>query len=503
MSEPGLPGTQDHPDARRAGFRWAILGFLALGIAWRLHAVLSPPTPPMLWDHHEYVSWGRLMDQAGFTALYDQEPPLGQMWSPVRQNRFQPQSEKRHHCNYPPGIAYVLYPKIRLLALVDPTEASNTPAARLIFAGLPLICDILLAFGCLALVRPYGHKPAIVAFAAAILAPPFVIDSCHWGQTDSMILAPAVWMIWAMQRQRWMTAGILWGAALALKTQGILLAPLWLLAFILEPRRTRVVAGGGVAAFVLLAVALPFTLHSGLQWFIRGFWTNLTEFYQQTTLLAFNIWYADLLVCETNDATLTWLGVSKDTWGKVFLLVGLAVTTALLWSRRQRHPTLMIRFAAVLLLLAVMLPTRVHERYIVLPLPFLICVAAVCPRTWWGVAPLLLAATCQITAPDWLTMRATQWYYHEHRILADIEKQYAALREEMERGNLTPEQFAALPTPREQLAIDHENHRKQRWATGDPIREWALTLLSLSSTLVCLIFVIPGCRARPPSAQPR
>jgi hypothetical protein len=119
------------------------------------------------------------------------------------------------------------------------------------------------------------------------------------------------------------------------------------------------------------------------------------------------------------------------------------------------------------------------------------------------VAPLLLAATCQITAPDWLTMRATQWYYHEHRILADIEKQYAALQEEMERGNLTPEQFAALPTPREQLAIDRESHRKQRWATGDPIREWALTLLSLSSTLVCLIFVIPGCRARPPSAQPR
>jgi hypothetical protein len=200
---------------------------------------------------------------------------------------------------------------------------------------------------------------------------------------------------------------------------------------------------------------------------------------------------------------LTWLGITKDTWGKVFLLVGLAGTSVLLWRHRARQPDVLLRFAAVLMLLLVMLPTRVHERYIVLPLPFLICLAAICPRVWWGLAPLLLAASLQITAPGWLQKPAAQWDTLEPEILARIERQYADLRELVEHQQMPAEAFAALPVPREQLAIDHRNYLKDRWATGDPIREWALTLLSLLSAAACLVFVIPGCRAGPVAVPPR
>ncbi len=489
--------------ADRASLRILVGGLLVVGLAVHLYVTLRPPADAFMWDHHEYISWGRLMDQDGLTALYDRVPPPGPVWEPRKYERAAARHQSPHYCNYPPGIAYVLYPKIKLLSVLDPTQASNTPIARLIFSGLPILCDVAMAFGCLSLVRAFGARAAVVAFGAAILAPPIILDTCTWGQTDSLILACTVWMLRAMQRKRWLTAGLLWGAALAVKTQGILLGPLWLAALVVTPRRGRIVAGMAVSGAVLFTAALPFTLHSGFAWFRHGFLTNLTEFYQQTTLLAFNVWYVDLLICGSKDAMRTWMGLSKDTWGKVFLLFGLAVTAVLIWRYRARRPDALTRFATVLMLLVVMLPTRVHERYIVLTLPLLICAAAIRPRVWWGLAPLLLAATFQITAPHWLTKPASQWAALEQDILQDIERHYAMLRQLAEQGEMPSEQFAALPSPREQLAIDRENDRKERWATGDPIREWALTLASLLSSLVCLVFVIPGCRARPPAAQPQ
>lgn len=219
-----------------AAWLWPIVGGLLLaGLVIRLYVTLLPPADAYRWDHHEYLSWGRLMDQDGFAALYDRVPPPGRMWNPREQAFAVARHLKPRLCNYPPGIAYALYPKIRLLTRMDPTQASNTPVARLIFSGLPMLCDLALAFGCLALVRPFGARAAVVAFAAAILAPPIIHDTCTWGQTDTMVLAPAVWLIWAMQQNRWLTAGVLWGAALAVKTQGVLLAPVWLVALVLVP----------------------------------------------------------------------------------------------------------------------------------------------------------------------------------------------------------------------------------------------------------------------------
>jgi hypothetical protein len=66
-------------------------------------------------------------------------------------------------------------------------------------------------------------------------------------------------------------------------------------------------------------------------------------------------------------------------------------------------------WTALSLLAAVMLPTRVHERYIVTVMPFAIAAAMCSPIIWVGLAPLSLAAFAQITSYDWLKVVPEWW----------------------------------------------------------------------------------------------
>jgi Gpi18-like mannosyltransferase len=326
-------------------------------------------------------------------------------------------------------------------------------------------------------VRRFRDGPAgAIAFAVAVLAPPFMIDSAHWGQTDSWVITPLVWMLWAMLGRRWLLAGVLWGVALGIKPQALLVGPVWLVALVIEPQRWRVLAGGALGPLVLLAAGLPFTLYSGWAWFERAFVANLTR-YPSTTMKAFNVWYVDLLLSENEDAMLTIAGVAKDTWGKL-LLTGLLV--ALTWwtiARGRGKRATLLYYAAAWLLITVIAPTRVHERYIVVPLAFLICAAALRRHLWWAVAPLLLAATFQITAFNWMQVGAQGWGH----VVQKVHEQYARMQE-----TLTPEELAKYPPPEEQLALDRPRYVAQRWATGDPYREWALVTLELVSAAACL-----------------
>jgi hypothetical protein len=285
-----------------------------------------------------------------------------------------------------------------------------------------------------------------------------------------------------------MLAGLLWGLALSLKTQGVLLAPIWLAALIWSPRRVRMVVGGLVAAAFLFAVALPFTIADGFLWFRRAFLENVSTNFIQTTLKAFNVWYIDLLLCENDDASVRLLGLAKDTWGKMLLGAGLLVCATLVhWKYRSLRWRLTV-WAGVSLLLMVMLPTRVHERYVVMCLPFLIVLAAVRPRVWWGVVPLLAAATFQLTVYQWVGTRtaAGWWPKALERGLANYDAAVA---------RTPPEYQDQLPTRSEVPDIEWQNYRDQR-APLVPY-EWTLTIGSLLAAAVTLATSFIGPRPAP------
>lgn len=472
---------------------WLLLGALALGAGVRLWLVGQKPPVALLWDHHEYVSWSAQIHANGLTSLYEQMPPDVRMWREGRATNVVAPVEITRVCNYPPLATYVLALEGRALLLAQDEFISNTNAARVIYSLPSMLADVLLAAGCFAVVRlRAGRLAAVLAASVMFCAPPLIIDSARWGQTDSWVLAPAVWMLWFMMQRRWVAAGALWGIALGLKTQAILLTPIWLFALIVTGGRRRQLLGICTAAVVLCLIAVPFTFTSGTAWFEKSYLENLLHAYKQTTLKAFNIWYLDLLVCEDDDATVRLLGVEKDLWGKLLLVAGVLACGWLIGRGRNESSEKLLLFAGALLLCAVMLPTRVHERYIMLPLPFLICAAALRKRLWWAVGPLVIAAGFQIASMEWMSKGAQGWGYVRVRTC----EQYETFRRE-----LSPEQFAQLETPEQVLARQRPRFVEERWASGDPPREWALTIVCLVCAAACLALLCRAAGARRRSEQ--
>jgi hypothetical protein len=434
------------------------------GLVARAWLIEIAPRYGFLGDHVDYVCWGREAVDAGVLALYRQPPGACPAIAYIDGERRSIITGTGERLNYPPLAAYVFWIQGRLLAALDPTRIANTVTARAVFALGTSIAELVTAVGVAALVQSFaGGTVALIAFAATWLAPPLLADGPFWGQTESWILAPIVWMVWAMGRERWLLAGALWGAALALKPSAVLVGPLWAYALAFRPPRLRIVAGGVVAGIVVNALALPFWLTSGVAWLRTTYLANYVYGLHWTTMLTFNVWYAELLLNGTLDSQTPLFGVARDTWGTALLVMGLLVAFALTrrWERRNpaRRHLAFVPLAALVTLAAVTFPTRVHGTYTAFTAPFLIALACLVPGSIPSAAVMLIAATLQILSWQW--------------------------------GNL----LAVHALPNEQTLPPARQAARRALRDRDLPREWALTIVSLGAT-AGVFAAVAGARRR-------
>ena len=452
--------------------RYALIALaLVTGLGARAWLVELSPRYGYLGDHDDYVRWGIQAADSGLTALYTGPPPRAK--HVVHRDDGTTALRTRtvdRVLNYPPVSAYLLWLQGEAYKAVGQERLVNTRTARRLYALLPVLCDIIVAFGCLAIVRDLAPRWAPLAFAAAFLAPPLAIDGALWGQTDSWLMAPAVWMVWAMMRGRWTLAGLLWGVALGVKPQAVLFTPVWCLALLLTNRRGSVLLGVVTAAAVLNVAAAPFWFTSGARWFQEPFIHNIVHDYPQTTLKAFNVWYIDLLRTEELSASASLAGVAKDAWGRVLTAVGLVAAFGIIYRRWRSTPMALCLFSGLVLLVCVMLPTRVHERYVVLCLPFLICTACRNRRLWPGVVVLLVVASFQLT-----------WYIWSTRLAGSASERQLRVYYAVQADRLK------LPEPSRQQHIDRQTQRELANRAKDRPAEWALTMAALASFVSILL----------------
>ena len=394
--------------ARRAA---ATVLLLVGGVAVRGALLQIAPQYGFSGDHIDYVCWGRQTERAGMLDLYRTAPATcdAEHFMDGRWRRMPSGTGER--LNYPPLAAYAFWLAARVHARLDPTRLANTVASRAAYAVTTTLAELACAIGVAVLVRGFaGPGAAIAAFGATWLAPPLLVDGPFWGQTESWVLAPAVWMLLAMVRGRWVAAGVAWGIALAWKPSALVFAPLWLYALLFRTPRTRIVAGGLAAVAVVNVLALPFWLDSGAAWLRCSYLDNFVYRIPWTTAMAFNVWYADLLATGVLDPRQPLLGVSRDVWGTALLALGLGF--AFLVSRRweRSHPERaaygMVPLATLVTLAAVMLPTRVHSTYGAFTAPFLVATMFLVPRATVAALACLVTITLQILSWQWGTLLA-------------------------------------------------------------------------------------------------
>ncbi len=158
---------------------------------------------------------------------------------------------------YSTSIGNVPYGDVRLETLmIEGTTRGNYPVfyytILALFSYLPLsnlavvkifsiLMDFVMAAGLIMIVSQFTRRKSIqlVAYALALLAPTFFINSSMWGQTDVVYGAMALWFVFFLMRNRPKTALIFIGLALTIKIQIVFILPL--VGFLFLKRKFRLV----------------------------------------------------------------------------------------------------------------------------------------------------------------------------------------------------------------------------------------------------------------------
>jgi hypothetical protein len=474
---------------RRPGF----VAVLVIGAALRLLLVVGAPRFGYAWDHFDIIGMGVVAGGRGLTHVYSASPtelPLLRGW--VVQNGRPVMVQRRcvHPPNYPPLSQVVFWLQSWWLDAGDPAFVVNTAYTRVVTSLAPWIFELLTALGVGWLTRALTGAPHLAAAAGAAmwLAPPLMMNTGLFAQYDALALAPAVFAVLAMLGGQWLRAGICVGLGLLAKPQGLLMVPIAAFAALAAAPRElpavshRLAVVGSAALVTILIGSAPWMLADGFAWVQRCYRMNLFEVLPYTTLEAFNVWYLLGLVAERQPvfdvlaSTTTVAGLARDAWGRLLLAGALGATAALCWWRERDRPGLAIALFAGLALWAVfMWPTRVHERYLLYCIPFMVAAAAAVPRLRPIVAALLLVATMEHSWMVWRSGpplgsfdRRTAERFHEQRFQAYWQGR-----------PVTIEGAKAGPKPEESRQLAFARHRSDRHRSD--ALEWALTLLSLGA----------------------
>lgn len=512
---------------RTVAFLAVLLAALAIGLTARLWLCGLAPRHGYTYDHLDNVQMGLAMRTHGLD-MYAVEPdqlPIvaGQRWD-AQSGTFVPLPR--------PGVRKVNYPPlgVSLFALstmglgdvktlsVDPDSIRagdwaerntvvNTFTTRAIMAIPAMLMGLATAGGVWLLGRDMlGPGLGLVAAGVVWLAPPMMMDSCLWGQVDAWFTAPAVWAIWLMTRRRWLLAGVVLGAGVLLKPQGILMGPVALLAGLVIPaaaaqkldvnlvvRRWLALAGGSLGALVL--GSSPWLVTTGPQWVQVAILDNL-QMYPYTTLSALNIWYLDALLLDGRSAeAAAWAlnanaavaGLTKDAWGKLLLAIAMIGLAWGAYRRFGRGPKTVVAFAGLWLWSTFMLPTRAHERYIILCVPLMILLGVLLSRRWLPVAVLALLAVASAELAVNKVLDGTRAGQLSQSLILTHEQVQSK-----EAGSILPppsfEQFVRSYLP----AIEQQwpQYRQDRAELAG--REWALALTSIAAYLAAIALTLTG-----------
>lgn len=375
----------------RPTHRQAVLGLFGLGLLVRL--AVAP-----YGGHHFDVP------TLQFWAYHLVQDPLRDFYH----LRMQALPEPDHL----PGDLWILWAIGHVFRLFSPTMDVETPGFVWLIKLVPALADLGVAWLLYQMgAHLWSRNAGLLAAVFVLFNPAAVFLTSVWGQWDSVSLFFALLAFWLFMSGRlgWVLPSLTY--ATLIKPPFAALFPLLALAYYFEyvrrdpadeePRRdgywsdvlTPVIAGAVISMAVACLVCLPF----GVGLFGVGEWSLIervriaADTYQFSSLYAFNLWAAvdPPTVRLQGDTDPFLLGASAQAWGTVLAAVAyLAVLVR--YVRDRQRLTLMWAVMATMFVLFV-LPTRVHERYM-LPV-VLLCALPAAVDAFYRRLLLVMSAT--------------------------------------------------------------------------------------------------------------
>ncbi|OXM87462.1 phospholipid carrier-dependent glycosyltransferase [Paenibacillus rigui] len=296
-------------------------------------------------DVHTFQAWAGHAAAAGPTGFYSQDLFV----------------------DYPPGYIYVLFilGKLRTLLSIP----FDSTLFLILLKSPAIIADLLTAY----LLYRWAARQVTVSAAAGVSVlylfnPAIVVNAAAWGQVDSFFMLWVLLWLEALRRGAVSKAAILYAAALLIKPQALLLAPLLLL-YLLRRQSWRSglqCLGWGAGTFAVLA--LPFTLHQGPFWIVKLYFGTLAS-YPYASLNAFNL--MSLLGGNFVSLTDRVLFFTYQTWSIALMAVVLG-GCVVLYFKSRRDESQLVLIAGLLMAGAFLVLTKMHERYLFYALPLVL-----------------------------------------------------------------------------------------------------------------------------------
>lgn len=311
-----------------------------LVVAGVVRLFLAAVNPGYEVDINCFTSWGQTLVQVGPADFYAQG-----------------------FCDYPPGYLYVLGLQALLANALGLVPSS---APYLVLLKLPAIaCDLAAAYGIYRIALRCGKpKWALLAGAAYAVMPAAILDSAMWGQMDAVLVVLILLVVDAFLQKKPLRAAILYGVAVTVKPQALMLGTIVLFGYISEiledPKRglKRLAAGIAVCLGVIVAISLPFLLHEGPLFLLEKYFSTLSS-YPYASVNGLNLFFA--LGANWVSQDVAFLGLPYAAWGTIGMVASVALGIAFYLKSRDRRA---IPLCTALMLVGVFcLGVRMHERY--------------------------------------------------------------------------------------------------------------------------------------------
>lgn len=276
--------------------------------------------------------------------------------------------------DYLPGYLYVLW----IIGEINKVVRFNDPAFLFALKLPAAVADIATAWLIFTMGRRFGARGALALSASYLFNPGIILNSAFWGQADAVGALVVLAGIALLDVGSPVIVAVLLAAGAMVKPQSapvIIPAALYFLRTLSRPAggppRWDLLLGVGIAALAtVVLIILPFGL-SPLR--LVGVLRVSLGVYPYSSVVAFNVWGAAQGFWQSDG--IRWLGIPLYAFGTVSTLLALAAVAV--WAWRHPTPRQVLLASAASVLITFVLPTRIHERYLLTAIPFVAIAAAI------------------------------------------------------------------------------------------------------------------------------
>ncbi|WP_434631446.1 glycosyltransferase family 39 protein [Thermoanaerobacterium thermosaccharolyticum] len=258
-------------------------------------------------------------------------------------------------CDYPPLYIYALYLIGKIASIGNLSHYYN------VFLKFPsILSDVASSYIIYKIAKKHFTKN-VSAFISAlyIFNPAVFINSSAWGQVDSFFTLLIIAAVYFLSEKKIGLSSVFFTAAVLMKPQGIIFAPVLLFELINERSLKSFLKAIALSALTALLVIIPFSIGQDPMWILNLYAKTISE-YPYASVNGFNF-FALLGANYVNDSS-TLLIFSYSVWGFIFIVL----TTAFSWFTYIKIKNSNFAFVSALIQIAGVFTfsTGMHERYL-------------------------------------------------------------------------------------------------------------------------------------------